>query len=366
MKNVIQNESRPLFGNEKLPVAKINSDFEILEGNRAAKEHSIFSDGVLKISATDKAIVKERLAVDGYVSLRLLFFPYSGSVLNFIDQDDCITVFLVVEELQSKGSTVSADGVEATSSALRNDLQKTFINILSLENEIGDNIEASEHLDKVKRSCYKMLRTVQDIGAISRFESENFDPYLRVTDIAELISSLCKSIENIGIGRRDIPFSWSVPKKQILARVDTALLEQAIIQILLNAFKYTRDNNRIHLEMKEEDNLVSIIIKDKGAGIQANNLDKIKNPYFSVDPADDGGDRPGIGIGLSIAEYAVHAFDGTMVICSEFGEGTSVALTIPVITDLRDGDVFASPRGSYVVDRFSPLYIGFCEICILP
>ena len=73
---------------------------------------------------------------------------------------------------------------------------------------------------------------------------------------------------------------------------------------------------------RTHDNLVEIEIRDTGQGIQAENLDKIFDPYFTTKPK-------GTGLGLAIVHKIVEAHNGNIRVRSVPGQGTAFTISMP-------------------------------------
>ncbi|CAG9622064.1 HAMP domain-containing sensor histidine kinase [Sutcliffiella rhizosphaerae] len=107
---------------------------------------------------------------------------------------------------------------------------------------------------------------------------------------------------------------------------DTNKIKQLLYILLDNARKYS--DHDILMELMEAADGCSVTIIDKGDGIPSDDLDKIFDRFYRVDKARSR-ESGGSGLGLSIAKQIVDAHQGSIVITSEEGKGTTVRITLP-------------------------------------
>ncbi len=112
---------------------------------------------------------------------------------------------------------------------------------------------------------------------------------------------------------------------------DRNRLKQVFINIIDNALKYTPEDGVVAIEVKynadtDPDN-ISIIVTDTGCGISAEDLPKVKEKFYKANQKVNGS-----GIGLAVADEIVGLHKGTLDIESGVGVGTTVTITLPVLT----------------------------------
>ncbi len=103
----------------------------------------------------------------------------------------------------------------------------------------------------------------------------------------------------------------------------------AIRAILDNAIKFTPEGGVVTLEVKVEDNTLKLLIKDTGIGISPQELAKIFNKFYQVDPERTGQVR-GFGLGLHYARNFISSMGGQLSIESELEHGSLVTIQFPL------------------------------------
>jgi len=120
-----------------------------------------------------------------------------------------------------------------------------------------------------------------------------------------------------------------IPSERIHATVDGDALEQAVINLLANAMKYSGDSRQIKLRLLVTSREASIEVVDKGIGIEQHHLHHIFEKFYRVeDPTTDG--IPGTGLGLSLVDHIAEAHGGRVAVSSSPGDGSTFSIIIPL------------------------------------
>jgi signal transduction histidine kinase len=112
-------------------------------------------------------------------------------------------------------------------------------------------------------------------------------------------------------------------------RVDRDAIEQAILNLLANAMKYSGDSRDIDLRLRSVDGEAVIEVADRGVGIEADDLERIFERFYRVTSARGDG-VPGTGLGLTLVRHIAHAHGGRVQVESTPGEGSTFSLFIPL------------------------------------
>ena len=108
---------------------------------------------------------------------------------------------------------------------------------------------------------------------------------------------------------------------------DSLRVRQVFSNLLSNASKYSADGDVIVVRAERSDGHVRVSIRDRGAGIPADQQAGLFERFYRVRP---GNEEPGIGLGLAICKGIVEAHGGSIGVESEPGTGTTVWFTLPV------------------------------------
>jgi signal transduction histidine kinase len=110
---------------------------------------------------------------------------------------------------------------------------------------------------------------------------------------------------------------------------DKDSVKEAVINLLSNSIKYSRENKSITIKTLRENSFAAIKIEDKGIGIKTEDIENIFKPFFR---SENFGDKRigGAGIGLSVVKHIMDAHKGKIEVVSESGKGSCFTLFFPL------------------------------------
>ena len=112
-------------------------------------------------------------------------------------------------------------------------------------------------------------------------------------------------------------------------RADRQRLSQIVLNLATNAVKFTPEGGRVTIRVRTDaDGWVGILVEDTGVGIPAEDQAMVLTP-FRRSQHEIARNREGTGLGLPLAKKLTEAHGGRLVLRSELGKGTSVAVWFP-------------------------------------
>ncbi|WP_432472629.1 transporter substrate-binding domain-containing protein [Amphritea sp. HPY] len=170
----------------------------------------------------------------------------------------------------------------------------------------------------------RIKRIVNDLKDFSRQESDDSrEPF----DLNEVVATAVRLAENSINSSTD---HFSVSYSSSLPSVDgnAQRIEQVIINLILNACQALNDRNnaiKVRTFQQAESQQICLQIVDEGCGIEARNLTRLLDPFFTTRR-----EQGGTGLGLSVSSGIVQAHGGQLQFESKPNLGTTVTLTLPV------------------------------------
>ncbi|NTW72786.1 MAG: HAMP domain-containing histidine kinase, partial [Eubacteriaceae bacterium] len=165
---------------------------------------------------------------------------------------------------------------------------------------------------------------INDLEKLSRYDYEaRLD--LSNFDLADILQSIQ---EMYGIKFSESKKILKVDSEHLPFTGDKDRIKQALVNLLDNALKYTKEKDQVEIRAFLEKRNIVIEVKDTGTGIREEHLPYIFERFYR---ADDSRNRStgGSGIGLSIVKSIVEAHGGTISVTSKPEEGTCFRITLP-------------------------------------
>lgn len=170
----------------------------------------------------------------------------------------------------------------------------------------------------IRRNSNLLLRLVNELLDIRKLETNEISLNVSENDIISYVKEIYLSFSDIAKDR-NIDYKFKSDEQRVFIWFDRAQLEKVIFNLLSNAFKFTKDNGAIKLNLVSEMDSVYIRIKDDGTGISTEHQKKIFSKYYQVKGDDT---KRGFGLGLSIAKDIVKLHKGNISVYSQLNEGS--------------------------------------------
>ncbi|HBZ40016.1 MAG TPA: hypothetical protein DEO59_16660, partial [Balneola sp.] len=142
----------------------------------------------------------------------------------------------------------------------------------------------------------------------------------------ELVSASIKILSQFEqeFKRKDIKFTFDTDLSNPTLILDITALEHILVNLVSNAIKFTSQNGIISVSIAENESYVLLTVKDSGAGIPENEIDRIFDPYFQGNSTVS--KAGGTGIGLALVKGLLERMGGEISVDSTGGEGTEFRL----------------------------------------
>ena len=191
--------------------------------------------------------------------------------------------------------------------------------------------ESSEFLNIIHSRAQLMSKSLNELLDLARIEARRGKDFLYArVDLAELVKQSVASF---------IPPSGSqapqlqLPAQPLWIMADAQKLQQAILNVLSNAYKYSPAGKPVRLSLALEPQAqgpeqVCLQVTDQGIGMTPAQVERVCERFYRADAS---GKVPGTGLGMSIVQEIISLHRGTITIQSELGQGTCVSVCLPTI-----------------------------------
>ena len=203
---------------------------------------------------------------------------------------------------------------------------KGFVETL-LDGALTNPADAKRFLEIIEKHADRLEAIVEDLLNLSRIEqgSEKEGINTVETRMTEILKNAVQACHIIAAEKRiEIEVSCA---EAIVAKVDPSLFEQAIVNLLDNAVKYSHAGGTVRIEATQGD-CVDIAISDQGCGINKKHLPRLFERFYRVDKARSR-QLGGTGLGLAIVKHIVQAHGGHIWVESTPGKGSIFTIRLP-------------------------------------
>lgn len=187
--------------------------------------------------------------------------------------------------------------------------------------------ELATLLGTIERNADRMQRVVGDILEIARFRTGEVVLQLRRFDAAELAKGAVASVAPIAANRRQ-EIELDLPSGPIRVYGDHRRLEQALVNLVSNAVKYSPAGGHIIVKVAAVGHAVAWSVRDDGPGIPADEQPHLFERFF-VGRNDRAGAARGVGLGLPTALAIAQAHGGRIDVLSVPSQGSMFSLVVP-------------------------------------
>jgi len=223
-----------------------------------------------------------------------------------------------------RAEQVRRDFVVNASHELRTPLAAIQGAVEALEDGAGE--ESRAVIEILKRQVGRLLNIVEDLLKLSALEDRNVPLETREVDVRALAETVLAEF-SARLGEKGLLAAVSAPPNLPAVCADPDLLEQALVNLIDNAVKYT-DKGRVDIRLDTVGGELRIAVSDTGIGIPAEHLERIFERFYVVDKSRSR-KSGGTGLGLSIVKHIAERHGGRVSIESAAGRGTTFTLTIP-------------------------------------
>ncbi|NCQ60024.1 MAG: hypothetical protein GW913_05040 [Myxococcales bacterium] len=192
----------------------------------------------------------------------------------------------------------------------------------------GDvNEQASSAHVQMRRAAESLNKRVDDLLSLTRAEAGKLAVHTTQVDVPELLANVEGSVRWM-VEAKSIELSVDRDESLSSLFTDRGKLSQVLLNLLVNAVKFTEEGGRITLRAMRRDDEVVFEVEDTGIGIPEDELASIFEAFYQVDGSDERS-QGGVGLGLTIVDRMLDLLDGEFEIESRVGEGSTFRVVLP-------------------------------------
>jgi two-component system sensor histidine kinase KdpD len=196
-----------------------------------------------------------------------------------------------------------------------------------LQEEIGwDRGALHEFHLIISEEVSRLTRLVQNLLEMARIEAGELRLSKEWTPVEELFSNV---LDRCSASIRNHRVVLNVGSKQLLVRIDSRLVAEALTNLVENAARYSPSGSQIILRAVAEDGELTISVSDEGQGVAPGKRERIFDKFYRGSHLSEHRNG-GTGMGLAIARGIIEAHGGRIWVESTPSQGATFAFTMPV------------------------------------
>ena len=182
--------------------------------------------------------------------------------------------------------------------------------------------EIKEFLSLIHLNCKQLLALISDILDLSKIESNTMVFNITEQPLTPLLQNILRA-QQINVPQ-EVELLLDLPATDTIITTDPLRLKQVINNLINNAIKFT-SKGTVTLGYKQNNDQVSIFVKDTGTGIDEDKMNRIFERFYKGDNF-----VQGTGLGLAISHTIIEHLKGTITVTSKVGEGSCFTIQHPV------------------------------------
>jgi signal transduction histidine kinase len=242
------------------------------------------------------------------------------------------------QEAAEKANASKSNFLAAMSHELRTPLNAIagYVELLQLGLRGPLTSEQRADLERIKRNQKYLLGLIEEILVFTQLDAQRL-----VIDIGDTsLDAVIRDAETMvgpQIKAKGIKYHYGRCDPELMVRADADKLQQVVINLLVNAAKYTETGGSITVDCGSADGRVQLRVSDSGIGIPQDKLSSIFDPFVQLDRSLNQ-PREGVGLGLTISRDLARAMGGDLTVDSEPGKGSVFTLELSATHGVAAGD----------------------------
>jgi len=188
------------------------------------------------------------------------------------------------------------------------------------------NGQVADFIDRAYRRTQKLTAFVRILLRLTKLKLSGV-PEMTVFSLSDAAGQAAETVRKRAEDKA-IHLSCTLESSGPTVRADREAIGETVVNLLLNAIKYTPEQGTVSIEVRAEDDSVLLEISDTGIGVPPAELARIFDEFYRAANARQI-ERNGTGLGLSLAKQVIELHDGSISVFSTEGSGTTFRIVLP-------------------------------------
>ncbi|WP_243278233.1 sensor histidine kinase [Clostridium paraputrificum] len=184
----------------------------------------------------------------------------------------------------------------------------TYVDLLKNENITEE--ERKSYIETIERKSERLKNLIEDLFEMSKATSKNIQLNIVEVDIVELMKQTQFELSD-KIEESSLKFKWNLPNEKVIIKLDSQKTFRVFENLLMNIVKYAMPNSRVFIDIINEEDKVSIVLKNMSANEMDFTAEEIVERFARGDRSRN---TEGSGLGLAISKSFVELQGGSFKI----------------------------------------------------
>nr|WP_304358323.1 sensor histidine kinase [Clostridium paraputrificum] len=184
----------------------------------------------------------------------------------------------------------------------------TYVDLLKNENVTEE--ERKSYIETIERKSERLKNLIEDLFEMSKATSKNIQLNIVEVDIVELMKQTQFELSD-KIEESSLKFKWNLPNEKVIIKLDSQKTFRVFENLLMNIVKYAMPNSRVFIDIINEEDKVSIVLKNMSANEMDFTAEEIVERFARGDRSRN---TEGSGLGLAISKSFVELQGGSFKI----------------------------------------------------
>ena len=186
--------------------------------------------------------------------------------------------------------------------------------------------EQEKYFDILLYETDRLTKLTSNLLQLNNIDDNGLMLNITAFDINKMIRQIALTFEGT-FKKKKLVLNLVFSQKESFVEADEGRIQQVIYNLLDNAIKFSNSDSSIKITTEEKGSKVYVTVKDYGAGIPRESINRIWERFYKSD-ASRGRDKKGSGLGLSIVKEIIKAHDQNISVVSTVGVGTEFVFTL--------------------------------------
>lgn len=308
-----------IIGKDAIDIALSNDLMRtLLQELIAYQENKKVNNEHLKIYFNKKESYFEKEIID------INFTPTGEKISKLIGHVILLKDITPFKELD----TLKTNFIGTVSHELKTPISSILMSLNLLEdNRVGAiNKEQQQMIQNIKEDTERLLKITGELTNITQAETGNIQLKIQSSSPKDIVELAVSANKNKAI-QNNVTIEINCPEKINSVLADNEKTAWVLNNFISNAIRYSHQDSKIIVDVKQIDDKIEFSVKDFGKGIDSKYTNKIFDRYFRI----PGNDKEGTGLGLAICKEFIEAQNGSIGVISEINKGSTFYFKLGVV-----------------------------------